>query len=299
MHSGRVSTRTHPWLADHAVDGTVLLPGTAFLELATLAGGTLDDLVLHLPLALSDTPTDIQVSVGAPDDAGRSPVTVHSKGGDGWVRHASGTLGGQVTAGRLDRPARNAEPVDPEGFYAFLAGLGYQYGPAFRGVRKLWRGEDELYAEVSVPDGARFGIHPALLDAALQPLILLSPDTRVRLPFSFSGVAVHTTGVSSARVHLVRTGTGTYRATLTDLSGNPVADITALTVRPSAEARAAVLHTQWVPLIASAPTEVVPSPVLTAKPTRTPCTPSSSGPARSSRTSWPSSRSGRPHAWPS
>ncbi|MEV6938825.1 SDR family NAD(P)-dependent oxidoreductase, partial [Streptomyces sp. NPDC051132] len=265
VHSGRVSTRTHPWLADHAVDGTVLLPGTAFLELATLAGGTLDDLVLHLPLALSDTPTDIQVSVGAPDDAGRSPVTVHSKGGDGWVRHASGTLGGQVTAGRLDWPARNAEPVDPEGFYAFLAGLGYQYGPAFRGVRALWQGEDELYAEVSVPDGAPFGIHPALLDAALQPLILLSPDTRVRLPFSYSGVAVHTTGVSSARVHLARTGTDTYRATLTDLSGNPVADITALTVRPAAEARAAVLHTQWVPLTASTPTEVVPSPVLTAE----------------------------------
>ncbi|MFF5861063.1 SDR family NAD(P)-dependent oxidoreductase, partial [Streptomyces sp. NPDC012751] len=265
VHSGRVSTRTHPWLADHAVDGTVLLPGTAFLELATLAGGTLDDLVLHLPLALSDTPTDIQVSVGAPDDTGRSPVTVHSKGGDGWVRHASGTLGGQVTAGRLDWPARKAEPVDPDGFYAFLAGLGYQYGPAFRGVRELWQGEDELYAEVSVPDGAGYGIHPALLDAALQPLILLGPDTRVRLPFSFSGVAVHTTGVSSARVHLARTGTDTYRATLTDLSGNPVADITALTVRPAAEARAAVLHTQWVPLTASTPAEVVPSPVLTAE----------------------------------
>ncbi|MGW1607315.1 acyltransferase domain-containing protein, partial [Streptomyces eurythermus] len=265
VHSGRVSTRTHPWLADHAVDGTILLPGAAFLELATLAGGTLDDLVLHRPLALSDAPTDIQVLVGAPDDAGRSPVTVHSKGGDGWVRHASGTLGGRVTPGRPDRPARNAEPVDPEGFYAFLAGLGYQYGPAFRGVRELWQGEDELYAEVSVPDGARFGIHPALLDAALQPLILLSPDTRVRLPFSFSGVAVHTTGVSSARVHLARTGTDTYRATLTDLSGNPVADITALTVRPAAEPRASVLHTQWVPLTASTPTEVVPSPVLTAE----------------------------------
>ncbi|WP_181794613.1 type I polyketide synthase, partial [Streptomyces sp. WELS2] len=266
VHSGRVSTRTHPWLADHAVDGTILLPGTAFLELATLAGGSLDDLVLHLPLTLTDAPTDIQVSVGAPDDTGRSPVTVHSKSGDGWVRHASGTLGGRVTAGRLDWPPRNAEPVDPEGFYAFLAGLGYQYGPAFRGVRELWQGEDELYAEVSVPDGARFGIHPALLDAALQPLILLAPDTRVRLPFSFSGVAVHTTGVSSARVHLARTGTDTYRATLTDLSGSPVADITALTVRPAAETRAAVLHTQWVPLTASTPTEVVPSPVLTAGP---------------------------------
>ncbi|HEY5833118.1 SDR family NAD(P)-dependent oxidoreductase, partial [Streptomyces sp.] len=264
VRSGRISTRTHPWLADHAVNGTVLLPGTAFLELATSAGGTLDDLVLHLPLPLSDTPTNIQVSVGAPDEAGHRPVTVHSKGDEGWVHHASGTLGGRVTAGRFSWPPRNAEPVDPEGFYAFLAGLGYAYGPAFRGVQALWRGDDELFAEVSVPDGAQFGIHPALLDAALQPLILLSPDARVRLPFSFSGVAVHATGVSSARVHLSRKGTDTYRATLTDLSGNPVADITTLTVRPAAESRTAVLHTEWVPLTASAPIDVVASPVFTA-----------------------------------
>ncbi|MFC4035333.1 SDR family NAD(P)-dependent oxidoreductase, partial [Streptomyces polygonati] len=265
VRGGRISTRTHPWLADHAVNGTVLLPGTAFLELATSDGGTLDDLVLHIPLPLSDTPTDIQVAVGAPDHTGHRPVTVHSKGDEGWVHHASGTLGGQVTAsGHVPWPPRNAEPVDPEGFYALLAGLGYEYGPAFRGVRALWRGDDELFAEVSVPDGARFGIHPALLDAALQPLILLSPDDRVRLPFSFSGVAVHATGVSSARVHLSRQGTDRYRATLTDLSGNPVADIGTLTVRPAAEPRAAVLHTQWVPLTASPPTDVVASPVLSA-----------------------------------
>ncbi len=264
VRSGRISTRTHPWLADHAVDGTILLPGTAFLELATSTGETLDDLVLHAPLPLSTTPTDIQVSIGAPDDAGHRPVAVHAKGDGGWVRHASGTLGGRLTPGRLSWPPRNVEPVDPEEFYAHLAGLGYEYGPAFRGVRALWRGDDELFAEVSVPDGARFGIHPALLDAALQPLILLGPDTRLRLPFSFSGVGVHATGVSAARVHLTRTGTDSYRATLTDLSGNPVADITTLTVRPAAESRAAVLHTEWVPHTEATPVDVVPSPVFAA-----------------------------------
>src|SRR5262249_4669000 len=36
--SGAISLATHPWLGDHTVAGTVILPGTAFLELALAAG---------------------------------------------------------------------------------------------------------------------------------------------------------------------------------------------------------------------------------------------------------------------
>ncbi|RKT56259.1 type I polyketide synthase [Saccharothrix australiensis] len=259
--SGRLSTRTHPWLADHAVDGAILLPGTAFLELVTRSGA-IEDLVLHTPLTLSERPTHVQVAVGPPD-AGRRAVTVHSRADDDWVRHASGTLGGHVAPRRADWSPEHAQPVDPRDFYASLADLGYEYGPAFRGVRALWRGADELFAEVSVPDGDRYGLHPALLDAALQPLILLSPDARVRLPFSFRGVAVHTAGVSEARVHLSRKGNDTYTATVTDLSGTPVADIEAVTVRP-AEAPATLYRTDWVPLTGSTPVPVTPGPLLTA-----------------------------------
>ncbi|WP_415954524.1 type I polyketide synthase, partial [Streptomyces sp. KLOTTS4A1] len=55
--TSRLSLDTHPWLADHTVFGTVLLPGTAFVELALHAGDrigcpVLDDLTLQAPLAL-------------------------------------------------------------------------------------------------------------------------------------------------------------------------------------------------------------------------------------------------------
>ncbi|MGM1057968.1 SDR family NAD(P)-dependent oxidoreductase [Saccharothrix sp. Mg75] len=262
--TGRLSTRTHPWLADHAVDGTVLLPGTAFVELVTTAGRALGhpavaDLVLHAPLVLTDRPTPVQVSVGAPDDADRRPVSVHSRVDGEWTRHASGTL-------EPGRPA-TASPwtpggaqVDPDAFYDHLSALGYQYGPAFRGIRTLEHGDDEVFAEVHVPDGTGFGLHPALLDAALQPVVLLHPDHRVRLPFSLTGVAVHALGVSVARVHLARTGPDTFTATVTDLADAPVATIDALTVRPAA--RVTLLRTDWVPPAEAPPVPVRLAPVL-------------------------------------
>ncbi|MEU4770405.1 SDR family NAD(P)-dependent oxidoreductase, partial [Actinosynnema sp. NPDC023794] len=265
--TGRLSTRTHPWLADHAVDGAVLLPGTAFVELAAEAGRAVGcpvvaDLVLHVPLTVTERPAHVQVSVGAPDHADRRPVTVHSRVDGEWVRHASGTLD-RAQAPTTPAWEPRGEQLDPDGFYDHLADLGYAYGPAFRGVRALWRGDDELFAEVRVPDGARFGLHPALLDAALQPVILLHPDDRLRLPFSFTGIAVRTTGVSTARVHLSRTGPDAYTVTLTDLAGGPVATIDTLTVRPAAELETTLLRTEWVPLAESAPVPVRLAPLLT------------------------------------
>ncbi|MCC8243321.1 type I polyketide synthase [Saccharothrix luteola] len=265
--TGRLSTRTHPWLADHAVDGAVLLPGTAFVELAVEAGRAVGcpvvaDLVLHVPLTVTERPAHVQVSVGAPDHADRRPVTVHSRVDGEWVRHASGTLDrAQAPTTAVWEP--RGEQVDPDSFYDYLADLGYEYGPAFRGVRALWRADDELFAEVQVPDGAKFGLHPALLDAALQPVILLHPDDRLRLPFSFTGIAVPTTGVSTARVHLARTGPDAYTVTLTDLAGAPVAAIDALTVRPAAEPGTTLLRTEWVPLAESTPVPVRLAPLLT------------------------------------
>ena len=38
LFTGRLSVPAHPWLVDHAVMGVVLLPGTAFVELAIHAG---------------------------------------------------------------------------------------------------------------------------------------------------------------------------------------------------------------------------------------------------------------------
>ena len=83
--TGRLSLATHPWLADHAVAGTVLLPGTAFLELALRAGEeagaeTVEELTLQAPLVLPEPgAVAIQVSVSGPDEEGRREISIHSR----------------------------------------------------------------------------------------------------------------------------------------------------------------------------------------------------------------------------
>ncbi|CAL9488690.1 Narbonolide_10-deoxymethynolide synthase PikA2, modules 3 and 4 [Streptomyces sp. enrichment culture] len=102
--TGRLSLASHPWLADHAVSGTVLVPGTALVEMAVHAGdqvgaGVLDELVVEAPLVLpASGAVRIRVQVGAADDLGRRTVTVHSRGADdeAWTRHASGFLTAEV-----------------------------------------------------------------------------------------------------------------------------------------------------------------------------------------------------------
>ena len=228
VFTGRLSLVTHPWLADHAVGGTVLVPGTVFVELAIRAGDHvdlphLDELTLHAPLVL-DEPVQIQVAVT--DGA----LTVHSRpeGGE-WTRHASGTLTADVPRGTAlaEWPPAGAEPVAVDGFYDSLGDFGY--GPAFRGLRKAWRCGGDVFTEVALLDSVRakgFGLHPALLDAAMHGL-LLRDGAEPRLPFAWTGVSLHATGATSLRVRL-----SGDRVTIADATGEPVVTIDALALRP-------------------------------------------------------------------
>ncbi len=197
VFTGRLSSETQPWLAGHALGGAVLVPGTALLELAVRAGDqvgcdVVDELTLEAPLAL---PTRggvaIQVFVAPPDDAGRRELTLYSRPDDGatpgqdadtWTRHASGSLttGAPEAAQLTEWPPPGADRIPTDGLYDQLAALGFTYGPAFHGLGQVWRRGDDTFAEVTLPEEFRaeagaFGLHPALLDAALHPLGLAAP----------------------------------------------------------------------------------------------------------------------------
>ncbi|MET7293161.1 type I polyketide synthase, partial [Streptomyces griseoloalbus] len=256
--TSRLSLRDHPWLADHAITGTVLLPATAFLELAVAAGGHLgapqvDELTLEAPLVLPEgQAVRVQVAVGAPDPAGARPFTIHA-GPDTadddarqWTRHASGTLAPPAPAATAGEdltvwPPAGARPEPLADAYDRLAALGYDYGPAFQGLTAAWRDGDDLYAEVRLSDGpaeaaGSYGLHPALLDAALHPLVLAAADgtdhDSIRLPFAWSGVTLHAVGAAALRVRVSPRGTDTYRMTLASDTGAPVAEVESLTLRP-------------------------------------------------------------------
>ncbi|MCZ7417119.1 type I polyketide synthase [Streptomyces sp. WMMC897] len=267
MLTGRLSTRTHPWLADHAVGGTVLFPGTGFVELAVRAGdevgcGRLDELTLHAPLILPERGgVHLQVVVGPPDESGCRRMTVHARAEDAepdtpWTWHADGTLStGPVTPSATELtvwPPPGAERVDVSGFYAGAEEAGYGYGPAFRGLRAAWRRGDEIFAEVALPDerqeeAAGFGIHPALLDAALHAngygsfvgahdAGATSPES-VRLPFAWTGVSLFAAGADRVRVRITAAGEDALSVEVADVTGQPVAEVASLVLRPVSPGR--------------------------------------------------------------
>nr|WP_323809171.1 SDR family NAD(P)-dependent oxidoreductase [Kitasatospora acidiphila] len=238
--TGRLATAAQPWLTEHVISGSPLLPAAAFVDLALRAGEhvgcpAVEDLTLETPLVVADG-VQVSVTVG-PDRAGRRSISIHSRADGEWVRHATGTLGTVPVAPREPWARQwppHAEAVDLDAFYDNLADAGFAYGTAFQGLRAAWRDGDTLYAEVTVPPGdTRFALHPALLDAAIQ--IVTVADDRAKMPFSFAGISWWR-GAEHARVRLTVTGQDTCAIGLADQSGAPVAEIASLTLRRPAGA---------------------------------------------------------------
>ncbi|WP_329792213.1 type I polyketide synthase [Lentzea sp. DG1S-22] len=251
LFAGRLSLSSHPWLADHAVLGTVIVPGAALVELAIRAGDevgcrTVEELTLHTPVLLSsDASLALQVVVGDADENGRRPISVHSRhrnapAGHAWTRNADGWL--RPTATDQDWtpvqwPPAGADPVAVTDLYQRLADSGFDYGPVFQGLRAAWRRGDEIFAEVALPEAGAdgFTIHPALLDAVLHTLFLVpGAEESPALPFSWGGVSLHATGARTLRVRL--TGTDGTSGTLSavDDAGEPVLTVESIVVRPVA-----------------------------------------------------------------
>ncbi|MFI1973527.1 polyketide synthase dehydratase domain-containing protein, partial [Streptomyces cinnamoneus] len=253
LFTGRLGVDTHAWLADHTVSDVIVVPGTAILEIAVRAGDqagcrSVEELTLEAPLVLPERgAVQVQVSVSAVEDGGRCAFALYSRpegaGTDTpWTRHASGTLAAGDTApvaGLVVWPPENAEAVDIEGLYERFAAAGLTYGPTFQGLRAVWRRGEETYAEVALSETAAsearlFGLHPALLDSALHAMAAgdSNDSAQAHLPFSWSGVSLHATGASVLRVALSPAGTDAVSLTVADGTGQPVASVDALTIRP-------------------------------------------------------------------
>jgi acyl transferase domain-containing protein len=279
--TGRLSLDSHAWLADHALMGTVLLPGTAFLELALHAAQSagcrfVQELTIESPLVLEgDGAAQLHLLVGAPGDDGRRTLEIYSRsepsaGGlrEEWSRHASGELatgglhgsvgagggtqersgagaGGRISDLSGDWPPAGASPVPVEGLYDRLADVGFEYGPSFQGVRAAWECEQTLYAEVAasegrLPDADRFGVHPALLDAALHLLLDAELKARgagqpLRVPFVWSGAMPLGGGSRSLRVALRRQAEDTVSLAVADERGAPILSVGSLRDRELSE----------------------------------------------------------------
>ncbi|MFI1851558.1 SDR family NAD(P)-dependent oxidoreductase [Streptomyces sp. NPDC020480] len=295
------------WPAEHIVAGLPLLPGAVLVEWVLRAAdeagcGGVEELALQVPVALpASGGLVVQVVVDAAEVDGRRPVRVFSRpeedsgGPDTWICHAVGTLlpgaDGPLPAPEPGGawPPPGARPVAIEGFYERAAAAGYGYGTVFRGLRSVWRDGGDTLAEVVLPEEAAdqagsFGIHPALLDAAMQPVLLTGHlDTAapgadagraaVLLPFAWSGVRLWAGGATRLRVRL-SARPGGLRVLLADATGSPVltADAVALRETDGRQLRAAsrargphgLFAVEWTPLPAAAVEEAGAVPVTLA-----------------------------------
>ncbi|WP_246868408.1 type I polyketide synthase [Saccharopolyspora sp. ASAGF58] len=259
--TGRIGLELQPWLSDHAVAGAARVPATVYLDLALHAAarfGTahVAELALHAPLEPHENVTyGVRVLAGPIGDDGRRSLTVHTRpeptgprniatgarNTAEWTLHASGFVGpGGLPAPEPPPvwPPAGARAVPLAEAYEHLSRLGYHYGPALQGVRRLWREGRDLYAELALPDGVDaggHGIHPAMLDAALHPLLIAVDaerhDQPVRLPSAWSRAQVYAGAVGSARVHLTVTAEDRVRATFVGADDTVLATIESVTLR--------------------------------------------------------------------
>ncbi|WP_394831085.1 SDR family NAD(P)-dependent oxidoreductase [Pendulispora rubella] len=250
LFTGRLSLAEHPWLAGHVVFGNVILPGTAYVELALLAAHRLGldrvvELTLEAPLAIpAKDAVVVQMSLAAPDEGGQRALTLHARPEDApqdapWTRHASGLLAPRAAQVPFDLsiwPPEGAVPLPIDGLYDRLAEAGLAYGADFQGLRAAWARGEELFAEVHLPDpkdADHFGLHPALLDATLHALALQSTDgvIDVALPFAWTGISLHSVHASTLRVRFERHAEHTVSLQVADATGEPVASVESLTLR--------------------------------------------------------------------
>jgi pimaricinolide synthase PimS1 len=233
--TGRLSLSTHPWLAEHAMLGTVLLSAAGFIELAWHAATqvgcqTVEELTLDQPLLIpQDAGVQIQISVDQAAGDGRRSIAIYARpetsddnvSASAWTCHASGVLGATPRSNPAPRagsqstwPPIDAEPVDIDQLYERLAETGVEYDPDYRGLCAAWRSADEVLAEVrlsseKVAEVDRFGVHVALLEPALhamaiEPLSHIADTDQApgkpRMPFAWSDVTVHATGACCLRI---------------------------------------------------------------------------------------------------
>ncbi|GAB2720465.1 type I polyketide synthase [Nocardia thraciensis] len=275
--TGRLSLTDQPWLADHRILGRLLFPATGFADLAlTVAAeagcAAVHELIVREPLVVPERGTvAVHVAVRGDDGTGTRRFAIYAAPEDKgtWTCHAEGSFAeaSESAVPGIDMwPPAGAVELAVDGLHDRLGTAGYEYGPAFRGLRRAWSRGDELFVEAALtdsgPDADRFVLHPGLLDAVLHALAwtAAAEGAAPLLPFVWEGVTARSTGSTAVRARIA----GRDRATveLFDETGLPVLSARSLLLRPAARGATdpgpeQVLHTvDWQPLAETRATPV-------------------------------------------
>ncbi len=204
-----------PYLNDHRVCGQTVFPAAAYLEMARAAVATvwpahvnaLENVGLNDLLILTDEPQVVQLILSPNgSDSGTFQILSQEKEGEVWRLHMTGSINNHPVVSSepeqevalSEAQARCQEELPGNLYYERLLKLGLEYGPGFRGIEKLWRGQGEALGLVRLPnelaaEAGAYAIHPAMLDACFQvPAVAFAGDreNEVYLPIGVESFRV-------------------------------------------------------------------------------------------------------------
>lgn len=184
VYTSRLSVKSQPWLSDHVIYGTVVVPGATYAAMALAAVGAparVKDVFFYEPIILPEKSSrEVQLTLHPLQDGGESTFQVHSRPygerGAEWSLNAEGT----VSAGADDEPVSQGDPVDeaierlnrmrPQELFETFADLELAWGPTWSGsLKSLWLGEGEAIGDILVGEelAEQLGsepMHPVLMD---------------------------------------------------------------------------------------------------------------------------------------
>lgn len=193
---GWIDKEAMPYLKDHRVQGRVVFPAAGYVEVAAEAADKrfgasawmLEDMDFVRALVVPEAEETPRLQIGL--EPAQSRFTISSAVGTEagtWSTHCTGKLRacpdegarGRIALARVR--ARCAERVSPQELYRKFREVGLEFGPAFRGVGRLWRRDGEALGRVSATESigetvGRYRVHPALLDACFQVLSAALPE---------------------------------------------------------------------------------------------------------------------------
>ncbi len=199
-----------PYLKDHVIYDSIILPGAAFVELLHGAGKkifetdnfTINNILFEQPLGLDiKNPKQIEL-LAKQNDSGEYTASISSQEDQYWVTHVHGDL---LNVAPPSIPKMNwqqlqelcQKSIDTDSLYELLDSRGYHYGKEFQTIRKIWTGNNEFIAEL---DG---GASPTLIDGSLHALtaIVAGEEGCAYLPFSMEKVFCFSELGNAIRIH--------------------------------------------------------------------------------------------------
>jgi acyl transferase domain-containing protein/acyl carrier protein len=185
VYTSRLSVKSQPWLSDHVIYGTVVVPGATYAAMALAAVGAparVKDVFFYEPIILPEKSSrEVQLTLHPFEDGTGSTFKVHSRPygvrDAEWSFNAEGTV---VTGVGDESVSENADPVDtaierlsrmrPQELFETFADLELAWGPTWSGsLKSLWLGKGEAIGDIAVGEelAEQLGtepMHPVLMD---------------------------------------------------------------------------------------------------------------------------------------